>query len=748
MSAGDPTSDGADAGAPGGSAHDESPCGAGHPTGNGSENGSAGPRRRWIRRHAVLCVGTIAVLGVGAVFTWSQVRPLMSSEYRNIDYVAPVAPQLSPGADETLYRIDPTLSVATYEVDETFVGSDPTRTTGSTNGLAGDFAVNTADPSGTRVGDIVVNLEQLRSDDALRDTRLRSAYLESYSFPLATFRNGGLVGAPEEFAEGMEYEFSMTGDLEIKTTTLPTRWNVVAIVDQGRLTATATTVITMSDYEIGPISLAGLLRTGDEITLELRLVALDPTRESISTEITVPPEPEAVENAPSFRNEVMPVLAANCASCHNSNTMGSHHWTLDDAGDASDYSHAIGVVTAAGYMPPWPASDVGVPLSHSAELQADTISMLSEWADAGGPLDVPAATPIRPPADSDEVTVRPDLTLEMPEPYTGSQAVPDDYRCFALDPGFTEPTFMTGYEFLPDQIEQIHHAQVFRVRAGVRSQIDGRSGADGRPGYSCFVGPEVGPVVTAEGRSAGSDLVGGWAPGRNRVASEDIGQLFQPGDVLVLQVHYHYDQPAVPDQSTFVMQTALGTEPIREVEVVNPLAPVEIPCSPGVVAVLCDRDAAIADNVRLYGPPGSFIESGLLGACGTTPEQLTASYATTGIAASSCISRVPSDGQIVSVLGHMHTLGRSFRMTLDPGTPQEKVLLDIPDWDFDWQMLYGLETPVEVVRGQTVKIECTWDRSMDPKRPPKYIVFAEGTEDEMCFSTYSLVPKVAAPTVP
>ena len=37
-------------------------------------------------------------------------------------------------------------------------------------------------------------------------------------------------------------------------------------------------------------------------------------------------------------------------------------------------------------------------------------------------------------------------------------------------------------------------------------------------------------------------------------------------------------------------------------------------------------------------------------------------------------------------------------------------------------------------------MDCSWDRGADPLRPPKYIVFAEGTEDEMCFATYALIP--------
>jgi hypothetical protein len=45
-----------------------------------------------------------------------------------------------------------------------------------------------------------------------------------------------------------------------------------------------------------------------------------------------------------------------------------------------------------------------------------------------------------------------------------------------------------------------------------------------------------------------------------------------------------------------------------------------------------------------------------------------------------------------------------------------------------------------VTAGQELRIDCAWDRSLDRLRPPKYIVFAEGTEDEMCFGTYSLIP--------
>ena len=106
-------------------------------------------------------------------------------------------------------------------------------------------------------------------------------------------------------------------------------------------------------------------------------------------------------------------------------------------------------------------------------------------------------------------------------------------------------------------------------------------------------------------------------------------------------------------------------------------------------APLCDRTTAINDDVRLYGPHGAFIENGLLALCGKTPEKLTADFTT----ASRQLVVQPHrcrDGTIVAVFGHMHTLGQDVPAHARSGHAEVEVLLDIPNWNFDWQMNYGL----------------------------------------------------------
>jgi Copper type II ascorbate-dependent monooxygenase, C-terminal domain len=426
--------------------------------------------------------------------------------------------------------------------------------------------------------------------------------------------------------------------------------------------------------------------------------------------------------------------------------VGAAHWTLETAADAARISDGIGSVVESGYMPPWPASPHGVALMNSKRLDQETIDAIVKWSRAGGPLDVPASTRIDPAGGPHVPAPRKDIVLPMPQPYAGSLSVPNDYRCFVLDPHITKPTFLTGYQVTPGHRAEIHHVQIFHVDATQVAQARTLSGADGKPGWTCYGTVQLHSTQhdprRLQGRSfsAQEGLVAGWVPGQDPVQyPPGSGILLLPGDALVFQVHYHYDTTPVPDRSSVAIQITPGTAKLKQIEVVNPVAPVEIPCMPNQHAPLCDRNAAIADDVRLYGAIGAGAEQGLLGVCGKSADEVAASFRN-GIASSTCDWTIGESGTMFAVFGHEHTLGKSFRLTLDPDRPKPTVLLDIPTWNFDWQMNYALAKPIHVEAGQKLRMNCTWDRALDPNRAPKYIVFAEGTEDEMCFATYALVP--------
>src|SRR5680860_282830 len=699
----------------------------------------------------------VLVIAAAGLFVWSQYRELTSVEFNDIAYEVPTSPKLVAGSGETVYRIDPTRSSLTYAVDEKLFGQSAHRAEGTTNGIAGDIAVDADDPVASRVGQIVVNVEQLHSDSRLRDARIRADNLESHEFPLAQLTVSELTGMPDAITPGQEYQFTMETELTVKQAPSPVTWDATASVEDGVLSAHATTEVTMSTLGIGPISVAGLVSTSDDVTLTLELEALDPSQHTVPTTIAPPEVADGSGDGPSFEEVVLPIMEANCASCHTSGEVGSETWTFDTVADAAKVADGLGTVVEAGYMPPWPASDEGVPLEHSRKLGSKDKQAIVAWAKAGGELDIDASTKVEATAGPVGKGPRRDVVLTMEETYAGSLSVDNDYRCFVLDPKITEPTWMTGYEVTPGNREEIHHAQIFHIDAAQAETGRERSGEDGKPGWTCYGGAFIGqgprsgrtpdgaetaapPRRSVKGFTGQAGLVAGWVPGQDPVVyPEGAGISLEPGDALVLQIHYHYDKEPQGDRSTVALQIEPGSADVKQMFVVNPIAPVEIPCMPGENAPLCDRDAAMADNVRLFGQSGAFIEPGLLALCGKTHDELAATFQD-GVASSTCDYRVGEDGLIVAALGHMHTLGKDFRMTLDPDTPQEQILLDIPTWNFDWQMNYGLEEPLHVEKGQVIRMQCSWDRSIEPNRAPKYIVFAEGTEDEMCFGTYAFIP--------
>jgi polyisoprenoid-binding protein YceI len=195
-----------------------------------------------------------------------------------------VAPTLeTAAAREQLYRIDPTQSVVTYRVDEIFVGQEMSTAVGQTNQIAGDILLNTADYAQSQVGTVVINVEQFTSDSSLRDRRIRREFLESSAYPEAVFVPQELIGFPAEVVVGSEYTFEMRGDLTVRETTLPVTWAVTAMLGVDALRGSASTVILLSEYDVGPIDVAGLVTTSDEVALSFEFVALPVVEAALPT---------------------------------------------------------------------------------------------------------------------------------------------------------------------------------------------------------------------------------------------------------------------------------------------------------------------------------------------------------------------------------------------------------------------------------------------------------------------------------
>jgi len=95
----------------------------------------------------------------------------------------------------------------------------------------------------------------------------------------------------------------------------------------------------------------------------------------------------------------------------------------------------------------------------------------------------------------------------------------------------------------------------------------------------------------------------------------------------------------------------------------------------------------------------------------------------------------------------MHLRGKSFRYELVNPDGTREILLDVPKYDFNWQLWYMLKEPKQIPKGSTMECTAYFDNSADnPANPnPNTTVnWGEQTWDEMMFGFYSVITPVDA----
>ena len=677
-------------------------------------------KRRFLVSAAVVAVAA-------ACFAWFVVVPYVMPGPP--DSVVVTAPELVAAHEgQRVFRIDGNQSTARYQAHEEFLDATVGSPIGETSWIAGDVLIDPDDPGASRFGTFVVNVESLESDSRMRDARLRQDYLESSKHPEVEVRFGQFLDAPTSFEQGEEYGFRIEGDLTVREITAPTVWDVVLEFDGSHLRGSANTEILMSTYGVGPISVAGLVNTRDEVLLSADLVAYD-IAAGVGPTAPLPAQVLATsdEAGPSFAEEILPILSSACADCHQPGDVGAGHWSLATAADAAGFAQDLALVTRLGYMPPWKPGGATPSLLHERSLGAEQRTSLERWAAAGGPLDVDPDTPV-PLNRTDVVQVRADLVLGLDQPYEGTGELSDDYRCFLLEPAFDEDTFITGFSLEPGERRVVHHSLVYLAGPDAREAALAAAGRDDRPGWECFGGPGI---------PGAGGVIASWVPGQTATTQpEGTGFLVPAGSVFVFQIHYNYKDGALPDRTRLVLQTEPANGELLALQSVPLIAPVEIPCGEGAVGPECERGRVLAELREAHGLRASILPGLLLGLCGRAIEEFQEQDGPT--VTSWCDAPMRYAGVIVEVGGHMHTMGRSFSLTLNPGTDAEQTLFEIPEWDFNWQGRYRYRNPIRVAEGDTIRISCTWNKGAG--NSARYTVWGEGTRDEMCLSSLTVLP--------
>lgn len=108
------------------------------------------------------------------------------------------------------------------------------------------------------------------------------------------------------------------------------------------------------------------------------------------------------------------------------------------------------------------------------------------------------------------------------------------------------------------------------------------------------------------------------------------------------------------------------------------------------------------------------IENDFLIPAGANAHEVTASY------------RTRRDEMLMSMTPHMHLRGKAFRYEAQYPDGRREVLLDVPKYDFNWQLKYILAEPKRLPKGTQVMCTAVYDNSEDnlanpdPSRPVRW----------------------------
>ncbi len=406
-----------------------------------------------------------------------------------------------------------------------------------------------------------------------------------------------------------------------------------------------------------------------------------------------------VGGAVTFNNQIVRLFQAHCQACHRPGQVAP--FSLLDYESAEPWAQAIKLSTQERRMPPWKPVPGHGEFIGERRLDDNEIALIARWVDDGAPEGDPADLPAPLVFNDDWVLGEPDMILDVPE-YTPDLNGADDYRCFSVPVPTDETRSIAKVEVLPGNRKIVHHVILFGDPTGQSAALEAAETGE-RPGYTCFGGPGF----EADGAITGveSYIQGGWVPGYSpQVLPAGSGYFLRPNARMAVQIHYF------PDGTQQTDRTRIGLHFAEE---------------------------QTAENVLVL----PVINSDFIIPAGANNHEVTAEFPDAATRALFSALNAGLGGslfpvEVVSVLPHMHLLGKEIRMDRISADGAETPMIYIDDWDFNWQDFYTYKEPVLLELTDTLRVRARYDNSAsnprNPNNPPQPVGWGDRTTDEMC----------------
>jgi mono/diheme cytochrome c family protein len=425
-------------------------------------------------------------------------------------------------------------------------------------------------------------------------------------------------------------------------------------------------------------------------------------------------EQAAAKAAPTYTKDVAPLLFNSCASCHRDGEVAP--MSLLSYEETRPWAKAIKAKVVSGEMPPWHADPdfSSLKFRNDRSLTKAQIATIAAWVDAGAPKGNDADMPKKPEFGSGWRYGEPDYVVKMPKPITlPAEGEIDNFSIYVPVP-FDEDVFIEKIEMRPSNKSVVHHETGWSVTLREDLKI-----VDGIPydlAGKALNQNEVKPAGTGVFESSGLSKLICYVPGRGfEEHRPGTAKRLKAGKNQYIRFDAHYQASGRPevDQSeigfwfskvpvTHEVVTEMvggGSNGVRIVEGKEP--PVEEVMTNGAT-----RRRTRIPNI----PP--YVENWAITA----------------------ITPVTDDITLYGLSPHMHLRGKDIKYIVYYPDGKEQPILNVPKYDFNWQLFYDLQQPLKIPAGSKIVAFGHYDNSIKNKynpAPEKEVYWSEQSWDEM-----------------
>ncbi len=435
---------------------------------------------------------------------------------------------------------------------------------------------------------------------------------------------------------------------------------------------------------------------------------------------------------PTFTKDVAPILLDRCAACHRPGEIAPMSLLTYD--DVRPWARAIRSKVIAGEMPPWAADRRYGKFRNDRSLSPEQIDTIVKWADAGAPKGNDGDLPPAPAFPSGWQGGEPDFIFQLPFEFRVPAEGQLDILRFWVPIPFDDDRFVEALELRRSNPRVVHHARVdvATVPEGCKVVNGILMGPDGKPDTGLDANGNRRNVFEVEGNNY--HLIS-YVPGRGYERHQPgTGKRVTAGKWVRFEVHYNPNGEATTDRTrlgVWFSKTPVTRE-IYTKSAGQSLPTAAVDESRFIVEGKEILPAVQADGSRRRGripniPP--YAENWLI--VGVTP--------------------ITEPITLYALSPHMHVRGKDMKWVVTWPDGRDETILDVPNYDFNWQLNYELDSPLRLPSGSKITAVAHYDNS--PKNrynpaPEKEVYWSDQSWDEMFipYLEYAIDSQPLSPT--